>query len=121
MRHDGGERRNSRAPHHAGEKSVLVHRISVPHHTSRHFSTPHLIPLFTPPFIPRITLISQDLGKDERQTLFLSEGAAPLPKPPTSREADEAELTFTNVPFEEHKIKRGGARGAGGSQTKWYS
>jgi len=25
------------------------------------------------------------------------------------------------VPFEEHKLKRGGAAGAGGSQTKWYS
>ena len=37
------------------------------------------------------------------------------------RRADDAQLTFKNVPFEEHKIKRGGAAGAGGSQTKWYS
>ena len=66
-------------------------------------------------------LIEQGLGKDERQSLFLSEAAAPLPKPRPTREADDRELTFTNVPFEEHKIKRGGAAGAGGSQTKWYS
>jgi len=66
-------------------------------------------------------LIEQSLGKDERQTLFLSERAYPLPKARSTREEDDKELTFTNVPFEEHKIKRGGARGAGGSQTKWYS
>jgi len=66
-------------------------------------------------------LIEQSLGKDERQSLFLSESAAVLPRPRPSREEDERELTFTNVPFEEHKIKRGGAAGAGGSQTKWYS
>ena len=66
-------------------------------------------------------LIEQSLGKDERQTLFLPEAAPPLPRPRRTREQDDAELTFTNVPFEEHKIKRGGAKGAGGSQTKWYS
>lgn len=65
-------------------------------------------------------LVDQSLGKDERQTLFLSAAATPLPRPPPPRAAD-AELTFPNVPFEEHKIKRGGAAGAGGSQTKWYS
>ena len=63
---------------------------------------------------------SSSLGKDERQSLFLSAEAAALITPPPPREAD-AELTFTNVPFEEHKLKRGGAAGAGGSQTKWYS
>jgi len=66
-------------------------------------------------------LIPQDLGKDERQSLFLSSAAAPLPRPPPPRTADKEYLTFENVPFEEHKIKRGGASGAGGSQTKWYS
>ena len=66
-------------------------------------------------------LIEQSLGKDERQTLFLSKGAAQLPRPRPTREDDDKDLTFTNVPFEEHKIKRGGAKGAGGSQTKWYS
>ena len=71
--------------------------------------------------VPVERLIEQSLGKDERQSLFLSPGAHPLPKPRPSRAADDAELTFTNVPFEEHKIKRGGAAGAGGSQTKWYS
>ena len=55
-----------------------------------------------------------------RQSVFLSEGAT-LPSPRPSRAADDKELTFTNVPFEEHKLKRGGAAGAGGSQTKWYS
>ena len=65
-------------------------------------------------------LIEQSLGKDERQSVFLAPEAT-LPKPRPSREADAKELTFTNVPFEEHKIKRGGAAGAGGSQTKWYS
>jgi len=60
------------------------------------------------------------LGKDERQSLLLSAGAAPLPHAPPTRES-EADLTFTNVPFEEHKLKRGGAKGAGGSQTRWYS
>jgi len=58
---------------------------------------------------------------DDRQPLFLSQAASPLPKPRPSRSSDEAELTFANVPFEEHKLKRGGAAGAGGSQTKWYS
>ena len=71
--------------------------------------------------VPVERLIEQSLGKDERQTLFLSESAHPLPKPRPAREDDNKELTFTNVPFEEHKIKRGGAKGAGGSQTKWYS
>ena len=66
-------------------------------------------------------LIEQSLGKDERQTLFLSQAATPLPRPRPTREDDDKDLTFTNVPFEEHKIKRGGAKGAGGSQTKWYS
>ena len=66
-------------------------------------------------------LIEQSLGKDERQSLLLSDGAAPLPRPRPSREDDAAQLTFPNVPFEEHKLKRGGAAGAGGSQTKWYS
>ena len=65
-------------------------------------------------------LIEQSLGKDERQSIFLSEGAT-LPTPRPSRADDDKELTFTNVPFEEHKLKRGGAAGAGGSQTKWYS
>ena len=66
-------------------------------------------------------LIEQSLGKDERQSLLLSDGAAPLPRPRPSREDDAKELTFPNVPFEEHKLKRGGAAGAGGSQTRWYS
>ena len=70
--------------------------------------------------VPVERLIEQSLGKDERQSVFLSPRVA-LPKPRPSREADAAELTFTNVPFEEHKLKRGGAAGAGGSQTKWYS
>lgn len=70
--------------------------------------------------VPVVRLICQDQGKDERQSLFLSAATAPLPKPPPPRSADE-ELTFANVPFEEHKIKRGGAAGAGGSQTRWYS
>ena len=65
-------------------------------------------------------LVCQDMGKDERQSLFLSEAATPPPHPPPPRSAD-SELTFENVPFEEHKIKRGGAAGAGGSQTRWYS
>ena len=71
--------------------------------------------------VPVERLIEQSLGKDERQSLFLSPGAAPLPRPRPSRADDDRELTFTNVPFEEHKVKRGGAAGAGGSQTKWYS
>ena len=71
--------------------------------------------------VPVERLIEQSLGKDERQTLFLSAAAAPLPKPRRTRDEDEKALTFANVPFEEHKIKRGGAKGAGGSQTKWYS
>ena len=66
-------------------------------------------------------LIEQSLGKDERQSLFLSSSAYPLPRSRPTREEDDQELTFTNVPFEEHKVKRGGAAGAGGSQTKWYS
>ena len=72
---------------------------------------PHRLPLLHPP----------SYDQDERQTIFLSDGASPLPKLRPSREEDDAELTFTNVPFEEHKLKRGGAKGAGGSQTKWYS
>ena len=55
------------------------------------------------------------------QTVFLSAAAHPLPTPRPSRADDDKQLTFTNVPFEEHKVKRGGAAGAGGSQTKWYS
>jgi len=70
--------------------------------------------------VPVERLICQDQGKDERQSLFLSAATAPLPKPPPPRSADD-ELTFANVPFEEHKVKRGGAAGAGGSQTRWYS
>lgn len=65
-------------------------------------------------------LMCQDLGRDERQSVLLSAAAAPLPHPPPTRDS-ERDLTFPNVPFEEHKVKRGGARGAGGSQTKWYS
>ena len=65
-------------------------------------------------------LYEQSLGKDERQSVFLSADAA-LPTARPSRAADDKELTFTNVPFEEHKLKRGGAAGAGGSQTRWYS
>ena len=49
------------------------------------------------------------------------EERAPLPKPRGTRDAELAAQTFANVPFEEHKIKRGGAAGAGGSQTRWYS
>lgn len=64
-------------------------------------------------------LIDQSMGKDERQSLFLSERVCPLPGPTTAPAAEE--MTFPNVPFEEHKAKRGGAAGAGGSQTKWYS
>ena len=67
-----------------------------------------------------VRLIDQSLGKDDRQSLLLSAEASPLPRPSPPRSSD-AELTFTNVPFEEHKIKRGGAAGAGGSQTRWYS
>ena len=66
-------------------------------------------------------LIDQSLGLDERQCLYLSADAAPLPKPRGTRDAELAAQTFANVPFEEHKIKRGGAAGAGGSQTRWYS
>ena len=66
-------------------------------------------------------LIDQSLGKDERQCLYLSADAAPLPRPRGERDAENAAQTFANVPFEEHKIKRGGAAGAGGSQTRWYS
>ena len=69
---------------------------------------------------PGDRIICQDQGKDERQSLFLSAATAPLPKPPPPRSAED-ELTFANVPFEEHKVKRGGAAGAGGSQTRWYS
>ena len=65
-------------------------------------------------------LYEQSLGKDERQSVFLSADAA-LPTARPSRADDDKELTFTNVPFEEHKLKRGGAAGAGGSQTRWYS
>ena len=36
-------------------------------------------------------LIEQSLGKDERQSLFLSQGAAPLPRPRPSRADDERE------------------------------
>mmetsp|Transcript_929 Transcript_929/g.3515 ORF Transcript_929/g.3515 Transcript_929/m.3515 type:complete len:305 (+) Transcript_929:399-1313(+) len=64
-------------------------------------------------------LIDQSLGKDERQTVFLAPGSA-LPKPPPPREENGPCLTYPNVPFEEHKIRRGGAAGAGGSQTKYY-
>ena len=70
--------------------------------------------------VPVERLIDQSLGRDERQSLFLSADAAALITPAPPRAAD-ADLTFANVPFEEHKIKRGGAAGAGGSQTKWYS
>jgi len=72
-------------------------------------------------FTPRPCPCPSFTGKDERQSLFLSSAAAPLPRPPPPRTADKEYLTFENVPFEEHKIKRGGASGAGGSQTKWYS
>ena len=94
----------------------------VPTHFASH--APHLIYRSVSCTSLQVTverLIDQSLGKDERQTLFLSDAATPLPRPRPSREADAEELTFSNVPFEEHKVKRGGAAGAGGSQTKWYS
>uniref|UniRef100_A0A7S4FA41 Methyltransferase domain-containing protein n=1 Tax=Chrysotila carterae TaxID=13221 RepID=A0A7S4FA41_CHRCT len=66
-----------------------------------------------------VRLIDQSMGVDERQSLFLADAAA---QTVGSEPADtHRKLTFPNVPFEEHKIKRGGAAGAGGSQTKWYS
>ena len=51
-------------------------------------------------------LIEQSLGKDERQTLFLGIGA-PAAQATAGSRGRQQRLTFTNVPFEEHKIKRG--------------
>ena len=64
-------------------------------------------------------LIDQSLGLDERQCLYLSADAAPLEAGRGTPNAGAAAQTFANVPFEEHKIKRG--RLAGVSQTRWYS
>ena len=72
-------------------------------------------------------LMDQDMGRDERQSLIMLRERreeilckARLP-PGEQRRVEQRDATFKNVPFEEHKIKRGGAAGAGGSQTRWYS
>mmetsp|Transcript_206 Transcript_206/g.439 ORF Transcript_206/g.439 Transcript_206/m.439 type:complete len:424 (-) Transcript_206:71-1342(-) len=71
-------------------------------------------------------LMDQDMGLDERQSIIVLKERRDeiltkrrLP-PGEQRKLEANEATFKNVPFEEHKIKRGGAAGAGGSQTKWY-